>query len=86
MKFTDERPIDRQTEEVERTCDAEAEETITVPAGTFSTIRVVCRNTRNDAWNSTFWYASKAKHVIRMMEESVLGGRRVRELLTYRAR
>ncbi len=85
MKFVETRPADRQTEDIERSCAAEAEETITVPAGTFSTVRVRCKNTKNGAWVITFWYAPQVGQSVR--EESVVtGGKRVRELLSYRLR
>ncbi len=44
MGYREERPQARQTEEVSISCVAESEETVTVPAGTFDTIRVYCKN------------------------------------------
>jgi hypothetical protein len=85
MKFHEERPVDRQTEDVARGCRVDAEETVTVPAGTFPTFRVVCRNERNDAWHSTFWYAPEVRQVVRV-EFAVIGGKHSRELITYRLR
>jgi hypothetical protein len=85
MKYVETRAVDRQTEDVERSCTAEAEETITVPAGTFSTVRVRCKNTKNGAWFMTVWYAPEVGQLVRE-ESMVTGGRRVRELLSYRLR
>ena len=85
MKYHEERPVDRQSNEIERSCTVEAEERITVPAGTFSAFRVVCKNLRNDAWVTTIWYSPQVKQMVRE-ESAVLGGKRVRELLTYRHR
>ena len=85
VKYHEERPVDRQSDEIERTCKVEAEEAIAVPAGTFQTFRVACRNTRNDAWVTTIWYSPQVKQMIRE-ESAVTGGKRVRELMTYRHR
>ena len=49
MKYLETRPTEQQTENVERRCVAEAEEALTVPAGTFATIRIVCNQARNSA-------------------------------------
>src|SRR5262249_2352958 len=85
MKFVETRPADRLTEDIERSCAAEAEEAITVPAGTFSTIRVRCKNTKKGGGVITFWYAPEVGQSAR--EESIVtGGKRVRELLSYRLR
>jgi hypothetical protein len=43
-RYTDERVVERTTNEVVRSCLAEAEETVTVPAGTFATILISCTN------------------------------------------
>jgi hypothetical protein len=85
MKFHETRPADRQTDDIERNCAAEAEETITVPAGIFSTVRVLCKNSRNGAWVITVWYSSQVGHLVRE-ESAVTGGKRVRELISYRLR
>jgi hypothetical protein len=85
MKYHEERPVARETEDVERTCLAEAEESITVPAGTFSAVRVSCKNSRTGAWLATYWYASQVGHIVRE-ESSVAGGKRIRELISYRLR
>jgi hypothetical protein len=85
MKFREERPLDGQTEDVARSCRVEGEEAVTVPAGTFPTFRVVCRNTRNDAWYMTSWYAPQIKQAVRV-EFAVTGSRQTRELIKYRHR
>jgi hypothetical protein len=85
MKFREERPLDRQTEDVLRACRVEGEEAVTVPAGTFPTFRVVCRNERNDAWYMTSWYAAQVKQAVRI-EFAVTGGKQIRELIKYRHR
>jgi len=85
MKYHETRPADRQTESIERSCTAEAEEVVTVPAGTFSTVRVSCKNTRNGAWILTVWYSPQVTHLVRE-ESSVTGGKRLRALISYRLR
>lgn len=85
MKYSEVRPIARETEEIQRTCLAEAEETLTVPAGTFSTVRVTCKNARNGAKLVTIWYSPLVGHMVRE-ETPVTGGKRVRELISYRLR
>lgn len=85
MKYHEDRPADRQTEEVERTCQAETEETVTVSAGSFRTIRVVCKNKLNGAWVITAWYAPEVRQAVRL-EIAATGGRQTRELLTHKSR
>ena len=85
MQFHETRPVARETEEVRRRCVAEGEETITVPAGTFATVRITCKNLRNDSWLMTLWYSPQVRHLVRE-ESTVLGGKRIRELISYRVR
>jgi len=85
VKYHEDRPLDRQSDDIERTCAVEGEESLTVPAGTFRAFRVVCRNTRNDSWVTTIWYSPQVKQMVRE-ESAVIGGKRIRELLTYRHR
>jgi len=65
--YTDERPVDRQTTEVAQSCAAEAEELVTVPAGTFNTIRVVCRNSRTGVETYRLWYSPDARNPVRQV-------------------
>lgn len=85
MKWHEVRPVARETEDVHRRCVAEGEETVTVPAGTFSTMRISCKNGRNEAWLATYWYAAQVGHMVRE-ESAVTGGKRIRELIAYRIR
>jgi hypothetical protein len=85
MKYHEERPVDRQSEDIQRSCTAESEETVTVPAGIFNTIRISCKNLRNGAWTVNLWYSPEVGHIVRD-ETAVTGGRRVRELISYRRR
>lgn len=59
-----ERPRDRQTEDIALTCRVEAEETITVPAGSFQTLKIVCQNRRTGAITSERYYSPMVKQVI----------------------
>jgi len=84
MKYVETRPTELQTENIERRCVAEGEETLTVPAGTFATIRIVCNNTRNNAWVATVWYSPEVNHMVRDEYVVRAGGRAKRELLMFR--
>ena len=85
MKYQEMRPVARQTEDIERKCTVEAEERVTVPAGTFPTFRIICHNSRNNALVMTVWYAPEVRHIVR--EESALAtGRQFRELIAYKLR
>jgi hypothetical protein len=85
MKYLEMRPVDRQTQDIQRKCTVEAEERMTVAAGTFSTFRIICHNSRNNAWVMTVWYSPEVRQIVR--EESALAtGRRIRELIAFRLR
>ena len=85
MKWTDERPPDRQTEEIERRCVAESPERVTVPAGTFETIRVACYNVRDGAKTLTFWYAPAVRQFVRGEFPSA-SGLELREMIGHKLR
>ena len=55
--FHEERPQDRQTQDIARTVSVDAEETVTVPAGTFQTLRITARSKRSTALSYEMWYA-----------------------------
>jgi len=83
MKYVEARPTE-QPENVERRCVAEGEEAVTVPAGTFATIRVVCNDSRNNSWVITVWYSPEVKHMVKDEYPVRTGGRGSRELLRFR--
>jgi hypothetical protein len=60
----------------------EAEETITVPAGTFQTLKIVCRNKDTQAIRYEEWYAPVVRHPV-LLRERLAGGLRVRELTSF---
>jgi hypothetical protein len=78
-RYTENKVADRQTRDVHSTCRAESQENVTVPAGRFRTILVVCRNFRDRTVVSRRWYATHVGQFVR--EES---GARVRELIAYK--
>ncbi|HWO46346.1 MAG TPA: hypothetical protein VNO87_12340 [Methylomirabilota bacterium] len=84
MKYLETRPTEQQTENVERRCVAEGEEALTVPAGTFATIRIVCKNMRNNSWVITVWYSPEVNHMVKDEYPVRTGGRGSRELLMFR--
>ena len=84
MKYVETRSTEQQTRNIERRCVAEGEEALTVPAGTFATIRIVCRNSRTGAWVSTRWYAPEVTHMVKEEFALTTGGRESRELLMFR--
>jgi hypothetical protein len=83
--LTEERVEDRITEEIGHACEIGSEEKITVPAGTFSTIPITCRNQRTRALVYQEWYAPAVKHFVREVWWQK-NGRRLRELIAYRLR
>jgi hypothetical protein len=81
--FTEDLPLDRQTIEVALSCRVEAEETMTVPAGTFSAFKIVCRDQRIGSIGSERWYAPEVKHWIRD-QVPLADGVRERELIAFK--
>lgn len=81
--YTQEKPrgrwltVERKTE-----CQVEADETITVPAGTFPTIKIVCRNKGTGAVEVETWYSPHVQNWIRERGRFP-DGIRQRELTAY---
>ena len=86
MKYVEKRPIEQETESVERRCAAEGRDTVTVPAGTFATIRIVCTNALTNAWVLTLWYAPFVHHMVKDEYPLKTGGRSSRELVSFSLR
>lgn len=73
---------DRQTDERTRRCTVEATESITVPAGTFQTFRVACRN-QIGGLTYTYWFSEAVKMFVK--DRSYFSyGMRNRELTGYK--
>jgi len=65
VRYTRERPIDRQTEEMALTCETGALEPLTVPAGTFDAVKVTCRNSRMNAISFELWLSRAVRHMVK---------------------
>jgi len=85
QRFTEERPRDRQALELTRSCRADAEESITVPAGTFPSVSVVCLNSRTGAVVYRRWYSPHVKNMVREIWQ-LTSGHRMRELIAFKLR
>ena len=81
----EERPVARQTNERVDAVMVEAEETVTVPAGTFKTIKVACRNKKTGALRYEAWYSLELKQVVKL-RENLETGTRIRELIAFKLR
>jgi hypothetical protein len=85
VRYTYERPLERQTEEVVLTCETGAVESVTVPAGTFDAVRVTCRNGRTNALLREWWVSAATKHYVRERAHFSYGVRE-RELIGLKLR
>jgi len=81
--FEEERPATRETRNVVFRYHVEGAETVTVPAGTFQTLKIV-RRVRSGAILTEFWYSPEVRHWVRMREALGASGSRVHELIAYR--
>jgi hypothetical protein len=79
----EERPADRQTLERSSLWTVETEETVTVPAGTFRTLKIVWRNKRTNGLLYEMWYAPDVKQWVKIRER-LSSGVRERELVAYK--
>jgi len=80
-----ERPVDRQTTDRNSLWTVEAEETVTVLAGTFRTMKITWRNKSTNATNYEMWYAPEVKQWVKI-REVLANGVRERELIAFRLR
>ncbi len=80
--FREDRPVDRRATEREDTVSIEGEETVTVLAGTFRTLKIAYRNKRTTAIRYEEWYAPELKNPVRIRER-LDSGLQVRELFAY---
>ena len=63
----------------------EPEETVTVPAGTFKTLKVVCRNKKTGAIRYEAWYSLDLNQVMKL-RENLETGQRIPELIAFKLR
>jgi hypothetical protein len=83
QSFVEERPVDRQTINRDTLDTVAAEEMITVPAGTFRTLKIVELNRNTNALAYEAWYAPDVKTWVRT--RTVLqNGMGERELLVFK--
>ena len=78
-----ERPADQRSHDYSYTASVEAEETITVPAGTFRTLKTVLRNASTKTIFSERWYSPDVRMWVRQRSPALAEGERVRELLSF---
>lgn len=78
-----ERPVARQTGDRNRLWTVEAEETVTVVAGTFRTLKISWRNNNTNALIREVWYAPDAKQRVKT-REVLSTGIREEELIAYK--
>ena len=83
--YTLTRPRDRTTEERKRECLVEKEEPITVAAGSFTTMKIVCRNPRTGKPTHEAWYAPAVKHYVKWIGYWP-DGTQTRELTAFRVK
>jgi hypothetical protein len=84
LRYTRERPIDRQTENMGRSCESSGPETVTVPAGAFETFKTTCRNARTGNVDYEVWYSTAVNQMVCERLPLAIGGTRVRELSAYK--
>src|SRR4029450_11443630 len=70
-----ERPKDRQKSERVDTVTVEGEETVTVPAGTFKTFKIVCRKKKTRTIRYEMLYSPEVGHWVRLRENLDSGQR-----------
>lgn len=84
-RYTDERVTEKRTSEISRVCSAEAEESVTVPAGTFATVSILCANARTNQTVYRLWYSPVVKQMVRRVWH-VSNGTDTRELIAYKVK
>ena len=83
--LSEERPRDRQKSERVDTVTVEGEETVTVPAGTFKTFKIVCRNKKTGTIRYEMWYSPEVGQWVKL-RENLDSGQRVGELMAFKLR
>jgi hypothetical protein len=78
-----ERPVDRTTTDRNSLWTAESEETITVPAGTFRTLKITWRNKNTGALIYEMWWAPDVKQWVKIWEV-LSNGIREREMVSFK--
>jgi len=78
-----ERPVDRTTTDRDSLYTVEGEETVTVSAGTFRTLKITWRNKNTNAVIYEMWYAADVKQWVKI-REVLSNGIRERELIAFK--
>jgi hypothetical protein len=81
--YRQERPADGRTWEMARVYTVEGEETVTVPAGTFRSLKITWRNKNSRTVMQELWYAPDVKQSVKI-REVLSNGIRERELIAFR--
>ncbi len=81
--FRNDLPVDRQIIDRKGTWTVTAEEIVTVPAGTFRTLKITWRNRNNGAVIYEMWYAPDVKQWVKI-REVLSNGIRERELIAHK--
>jgi hypothetical protein len=85
QSYREERPVARQTSNPTIVWTAESEETVTVPAGTFRTVKITSRNKATSAVGYDIWYSPDVKQWVKS-REVLTNGVRERELVAFKLR
>jgi len=78
-----ERPVDRTTTDRNSLWAVELEETVTVPAGTFRTLKITWRNKNTGGLIYEMWYAPDVKQWVKI-REVLSSGIREREMVSFK--
>jgi len=78
-----ERPSDKQSYDTSYSATVEGEETVTVPAGTFKTLKIVYRDKANKKLLWEQWYSADVRMWVKVHEPALQEGTRTRELLSF---
>ena len=65
VNYVRETPKERRTENLAHTCESSGPEKITVPAGTFETLKTTCRSSRTGELTYEIWYAVATRQMVR---------------------
>lgn len=83
QSYRRERPADRTTTDRNSLYTVDVEETVTVPAGTFRTLKITWRNKNTNAVYYEMWYAPDVKQWVKI-REVLSSGIRERELIAFK--
>lgn len=83
LSYKNDEPANRQTFDRVGVWTVEAEETVTVPAGTFQTLKLTSKNKVTGAIIYEQWYAPDVKQWVKI-RENLTNGVREREMLSFK--